>query len=110
MLDFSAKLGYNSRMNLVNNPTSCKKPLDFLGNIMYTTVNDKKTELGKLRVEKMKLDRFFSVFLDRYGDRLDSSNNQTAEWKLYRTKFDEYEQLESKIKYLQYQIANGRNV
>lgn len=59
-------------------------------------------QYNDLCVEKMKLDRFFSMFLDKVGDKLDSDKPNTPEWKLYHKKYDEYVKIDNKIKSLKY--------
>lgn len=61
----------------------------------------------ELYIEKMKLDRFFSMFLDKFGDSMDSDKPDTKVWALYKTKFTEYEKLNQKIKHLDYWIAKN---
>ncbi len=33
---------------------------------------------------KMRLDKFFTMFLDTYGDKMDPDNAETPIWKLYK--------------------------
>lgn len=57
----------------------------------------------QLIVEKMKLDKFFSIFLDRY--ELDDNNTDTLEWKTYRMMTREYERVENLIKTTKYYLG-----
>jgi hypothetical protein len=60
-----------------------------------------------LYIEKMKLDRFFSMYLDKFGDKMDSDKPNTKIWSLYKSKYNEYEKLNQKIKHLDYWIAKN---
>lgn len=51
---------------------------------------------SKLIVEKMKLDRFFSIFLDKY--EMDEDNTDTPEWFTYREMTKEYDRVERLLK------------
>lgn len=62
-------------------------------------------EKSNLQIEKMKLDRFFSMYLDKFGSKMDHENPNTAVWKLYRSKLNEYDEVSIKIKRLDYWIA-----
>lgn len=57
----------------------------------------------QLIIEKMKLDKFFSIFLDRY--ELDDNNTDTLEWKTYRMMTKEYERVEDLIKTTKYYLG-----
>lgn len=67
-------------------------------------------ELEDLRdkkiIEKMKLDKFFSMFLDAYGDGLNADNidNTNPLWKLYRGKLKEYNDVETTINRTKFHI------
>ena len=51
---------------------------------------------------KMRLDKFFSMFLDQYGDQMDSDNTDTPVWKLYKAKLKEYDTVSRSIKEAEY--------
>lgn len=57
--------------------------------------------------QKMKLDRFFTMYLDKFGSKMDSDNPDTPIWKLYKTKLKEYDQVGQKIKHIEYWIAKN---
>jgi hypothetical protein len=40
-----------------------------------------------LIVQKMKLDKFFSLFLEKYERKMDPDKTDTPIWKLYKTKY-----------------------
>ena len=60
--------------------------------------------------EKMKLDKFFSMFLEKFERKMDPDNTDTPIWKLYKTKLKEYGALNQEIKNTQYWINKERNV
>jgi hypothetical protein len=65
-----------------------------------------RAELEKLYmeliVEKMKLDKFFSMFLDKFESKMDCEEPNTPIWKLYRTKHKEYGDIDQAVKAAQY--------
>jgi hypothetical protein len=62
-------------------------------------------ERTSLYGQKMKLDRFFTLYLDKFGGKMDPDKPDTPIWKLYKTKLKEYGQLNQKIKHIEYWIA-----
>jgi hypothetical protein len=64
-------------------------------------INDKQT----LQIEKMNLDRFFSLYLDKFGSKMDPEKPNTKIWALYKTKLKEYDEVSQKIKHLEYWIS-----
>lgn len=71
----------------------------------YSTKTDLLNEKTNLVLDKMKLDRFFSLFLDKYGMKMDSDKTNTPVWDLYKKKLKEYTELDVKIKTLDYRIS-----
>jgi hypothetical protein len=63
-----------------------------------------------LQVEKMKLDKFFSMFLEKFERKMDSDKTDTPVWKLYKTKLKEYEKVNQEIKNTKYWITKEQNV
>jgi hypothetical protein len=57
--------------------------------------------------DKMKLDKFFSMFLDKLGNKMDSEKTDTPVWKLYRQKTKEYSELEQAIKAANYYLKKN---
>jgi hypothetical protein len=69
-----------------------------------------KLKLNDLHVQKMKLDKFFSMFLEKFERKMDSDNTNTPIWKLYKAKLKEYEKVDHEIKATKYWISKGQNV
>lgn len=67
---------------------------------MSTT--SKINEYQELLGVKMRLDKFFSMFLDQYGDQMDSDNTDTPVWKLYKAKLKDYDNVSRSIKEVEY--------
>jgi len=65
---------------------------------------------NQLIVEKMKLDKFFSMFLEKFERQMDPDKIDTPVWKLYKTKLKEYEKIQHEIKATQYWIDKENNV
>ena len=72
---------------------------------MSTT--SKINEYQELLGVKMRLDKFFSMFLDQYGDQMDSDNTDTPVWKLYKSKLKEYDTVSRSIKEVEYWIKKA---
>jgi hypothetical protein len=63
-----------------------------------------------LQVQKMKLDKFFSLFLEKFERQMDSDKIDTPVWKLYKNKLKEYEKVDHELKATGYWINKERNV
>ena len=57
-----------------------------------------------LHTDKMKLDKFFTVFLESV--KLDSDDLDNPEWTVYHEMLKSYEQLTSQIQYCDYRLRN----
>jgi hypothetical protein len=55
--------------------------------------------------EKMKMDKFFSMFLDKFDRKLDPEKPDTPIWKLYKKKHSEYGVLCQEIRNTNYWIS-----
>lgn len=68
-------------------------------------------EIQKIYVQllndKMKMDKFFSMFLDKLGNKMDADKTDTAVWKLYRQKTKEYSELDQAIKAANYYLKKN---
>ena len=58
----------------------------------------------QLIVEKMKLDKFFSIFLDE--NEMDDDNTNSPEWVTYREMLKSYERVNQLIKSTDYYISH----
>jgi hypothetical protein len=67
-------------------------------------------KLHDLTVQKMKLDKFFSMFLEKFERQMDPDRTDTPVWKLYKNKLKEYEKVDHEIKSTRYWINKERNV
>lgn len=68
----------------------------------YQGIADAKAQL---LVERMKLNKFFSMFLDKFERKMDPENTNTPIWKLYKQKMKEYGELERTIKSSTYYLT-----
>lgn len=64
----------------------------------------------QLIIQKMKLDKFFSMFLEKFERQMDPEKIDTPIWKLYKEKLKEYGTINQAIKNEQYWIQKERNV
>jgi len=71
------------------------------------TLNEKYSDL---QVQKMKLDKFFSMFLEKFERQMDPDRTDTPVWKLYKNKLKEYEKVDHELRATQYWINKERNV
>jgi hypothetical protein len=60
-----------------------------------------------LQVQKMKLDKFFSMFLEKFERKMDPDKTDTSIWKLYKTKLKEYDKINHGIRTAEYWITKG---
>lgn len=64
----------------------------------------------ELVLQKMKLDKFFSMYLEKFDRKMDSDNTDTPIWKLYKAKLKEYGNLSQEIRNTEYWISKERHV
>lgn len=67
-------------------------------------------KLNELQVQKMKLDKFFSMYLEKFERKMDPDNTNTPVWKLYKDKLKEYDKIDYEIKATQYWIQKEQHV
>lgn len=58
-----------------------------------------------LIIKKMKLDKFFTMYLDKFSNKMDPSKPNTNIWKLYNDKMKEYSDVDYQLKVLGYYLA-----
>jgi ubiquitin C-terminal hydrolase len=58
-----------------------------------------------LYVERMRLDKFFTLFLDKFERNMDPDNTNTPIWNLYKTKLKEYDDVQRSIKAADYYLT-----
>lgn len=63
-----------------------------------------------LLLQKMKLDKFFSMFLEKFERQMDPDKTDTPVWKLYKQKLKEYGTINQEIKNTEYWISKERYV
>jgi hypothetical protein len=65
------------------------------------------TELHQIFIiEKMKLDKYFSVFLDENETEMNQSENfDSASWQTYREKLKEYDAVERLVTHSKYYLT-----
>lgn len=73
-------------------------------------MNEMKTKLNDLQVQKMKLDKFFSMYLEKFERKMDPDNTNTPIWKLYKEKLKEYDKVDYEIKATKYWMQKEQHV
>ena len=73
-------------------------------------MNELKTKLNDLQVQKMKLDKFFSMYLEKFERKMDPDNTNTPIWKLYKEKLKEYDKVDYEIKATKYWMQKEQHV
>lgn len=73
----------------------------------YGDTNKLVSLYQSLVVDKMRLDKFFSMFLDKFSDKMDPKVTNTNIWKLYNKKTKEYSELEQVIKAAEYYLKKN---
>tara|TARA_B110000977_G_scaffold120021_1_gene154593 strand:+ start:1899 stop:2129 length:231 start_codon:yes stop_codon:yes gene_type:complete len=74
------------------------------------TLEQLHIEEKELLIKKIKLNRFFTKYLDKFHHKMKSENTNTPIWDLYNTKMKEYEEIDYGIKTNAYYISKHRNV
>ena len=70
----------------------------------YVAIN---TLYGQLLVERMRLDKFFSMYLDKFERKMDPEKTSTPVWALYKKKMREYGDLQQTIKVAEYYMKKA---
>lgn len=55
-----------------------------------------------LLADRMKMDKFFTLYLDKFERKMDPDNTNTPIWNLYKKKVKEYDGLQQAIKAAEY--------
>jgi hypothetical protein len=71
-------------------------------------------ELAKIHTkilgEKMKMDKFFTMYLDKFEKKMDPENTKTPIWDLYKKKYEEYGELDRSLKATEYYMKKHAHV
>lgn len=65
------------------------------------------TRQSELLVERMKLDKFFSMYLDKFEKKMNPDITETPVWTLYKKKLREYEDVQRAIKLSDYYLKKA---
>jgi hypothetical protein len=65
---------------------------------------------NELILQKMKLDKFFSMYLEKFERQMDSDKTDTPIWKLYKSKLQEYEKVSYEIRANEYWLKKEQHV
>jgi hypothetical protein len=65
---------------------------------------DYKTQRHDLLMKKMKLDKFFTMYLDKFDKQMDYEKPNTPVWKLFNQKSTEYNKISQEIRNIEYWI------
>ena len=58
-------------------------------------------------MQKMKLDKFFTMYLDKFDRKMDHENPNTPIWKLFKQKSAEYTKVCQDIRNCEYWIKKN---
>lgn len=70
-------------------------------------MNELYNKRNTLQLQKMKLDKFFSMFLEKYERKMDPEKPNTPIWKLYKSKLKEYDAIQQEIRNTNYWISKS---
>jgi len=68
---------------------------------------DYKIKRQELLIQKMKLDKFFTMYLDKFDKQLDPERTDTPIWKLFKQKSNDYNKLCQDIRNTEYWIKKN---
>lgn len=76
----------------------------------YLNYNDTSVTISELHqtfiIEKMKLDKYFTQFLDENETEMNQSENfDSASWQTYRIKLKEYDAIERLVTHSKYYLT-----
>lgn len=69
--------------------------------------NSLRTLHGQLLGERMRLDKFFSMYLDKFERKMDPEKTNTPIWDLYKKKLKEYGDLQQVILAAEYYMKKS---
>jgi hypothetical protein len=76
--------------------------------IVSLATNQEFDELAQIQndltLERMRLDKFFTMFLDKFERKMHPEVTDTPIWKLYRNKLKEYEGVQRAITLTNYYL------
>ena len=78
--------------------------------MIMKTLKELQLEQKDLLIEKIKLDRFFTKYLDKFSSKMHPENTNTPIWKLYNTKLEEYEDVNRRLRTNEYYVRKYGNV
>ena len=58
--------------------------------------------------ERMKMDKFFTMYLDKFEKKMNPDMTDTPVWNLYKTKLKEYEDIQRAIKLSDYYLKKAQ--
>jgi hypothetical protein len=67
-----------------------------------SNIVDLRTLYVRMLGDKMKMDKFFTMYLDKFEKKMDPENTKTPIWDLYKKKLKEYDSLSQSIKAAEY--------
>lgn len=73
--------------------------------MFFATKDEMISDLAGLRTAKMKMDKFFTMYLDKFERKMDPEKTNTPVWDLYKQKLKEYDGIQRQIKTLEYRIS-----
>ena len=68
---------------------------------------DYRTRRNELMMQKMKMDKFFTMYLDKFDKQMDPEKPNTPVWQLYKKKSTEYNKLCQEIRNTEYWIKKN---
>ena len=82
----------------------------YITNYGKQEIANAKTKLAELLVERIKMDQFFDMFLDKFESKMKPNQPDTDIWKAYHKKFEEYEKLSRQIQTTEHLLGRSGNV
>ena len=68
---------------------------------------DYKNKHQQLLIEKMKMDKFFTMYLDKFEKKMDPDKPNTPIWKLFHKESEKYNKLCQEIRNTEYWIKKN---
>lgn len=68
------------------------------------------TRHDELIAQRMHLDKFFTLFLDKFHSKMDPGKPSTPIWKLYNLKLKEYDDIQRELRATEYWLQRSANV
>jgi hypothetical protein len=75
--------------------------------VTYGDYDSIKTLYAELTHQKANLDKYFTLFLDKFSNKMKPETLDTPLWKMYREKVKQYHEIDTSMKIAEYYLKRN---